>query len=461
MESQQQYDDIASLDTLAPGEVLTFSKTDLNVTIERIVSPTSPYRRWYTAMAHRGLLDAALYYVTHIFLGYDRRNANIGKINQTGDRIEVWTSGMWIETPLEDVVDLVLRNNATITSDPRVVEALGPLHRDAHEKRARIFTRIAISNPNWVRFQIGLVDRGVNAAAMSHSAARRWANNDVQVFMRNGVRVLSFADTDLAAVVDLVAKNPGYFQAMEEQNLLHVALIEATHFHTVLRNRNIYRTNLEFSKILVRGDRGPIAVPTKELARQVLRNNVEIRNDVRIRHFFTQELSTCQTLEYYDPIMYTIRRGVVHPYPSAPRPPAHAYVPLCLATTYTVFEPLAVEAHRAVALEGTRYGYVILKGVLRAVCGVLEVSCKRMWRGLETGGWSLYKTDSSALFRDAISDFRKYVQARIDTGRTEAGGTGVTNVPYGTKDLQLALDDLDADTMLALVIDAHIEASTT
>lgn len=91
--------------------------------------------------------------------------------------------------------------------------------------------------------------------------------------------IVSFLDTDLDAVVELITKDPTRFQLAMATGSLNQELCKATHFDSIAKNRNVYGSEAKGTKMHVHQNGRKLSMDKKQGLDRILANNHKIVND--------------------------------------------------------------------------------------------------------------------------------------------------------------------------------------
>lgn len=101
--------------------------------------------------------------------------------------------------------------------------------------------------------------------------------------------ILSFIDTDLDAVVQLVVKDPARFQLALQHGTLHQELCKATHFGDIAQNRNILGIQEKGKSMRVMHNGKQCVMDKKVGISRIMSNNHKITTDDKTAGYFGKE----------------------------------------------------------------------------------------------------------------------------------------------------------------------------
>jgi hypothetical protein len=98
-------------------------------------------------------------------------------------------------------------------------------------------------------------------------------------------RIADFMETDLAAVVELVLKDPARFQLAMLDGKLHQLLCKETHFGSIPQNRNVVSVQQHGTTMRVRDGGKNVAMSKKSGIEQIIANSIAIAEDDQVRRY--------------------------------------------------------------------------------------------------------------------------------------------------------------------------------
>ena len=78
----------------------------------------------------------------------------------------------------------------------------------------------------------------VNNGIINNGTINAGVINNIHINLN--VPLLDYAKTDIKAVIDGIVKNPAFIQVAHQNNLLHEAIIDKTHYSGPVQNRNVF-----------------------------------------------------------------------------------------------------------------------------------------------------------------------------------------------------------------------------
>ena len=78
----------------------------------------------------------------------------------------------------------------------------------------------------------------VNNGIINNGTINAGVINNIHINLN--VPLLDYAKTDIKAVIDGIVKNPAFIQVAHQNNLLHEAIIDKTHYSGPVQHRNVF-----------------------------------------------------------------------------------------------------------------------------------------------------------------------------------------------------------------------------